>query len=127
MSHKIAPAIRVTPIIIGSSRRNTAEPTESGLTIAVIPKINAILAMFEPRTLPTAVSVFPSRAAVAETIISGAEEPIARIVIPITKGEMPILRANAADPNTNLSAPQTRIARPINRKTTASISMLIPT
>ena len=30
------------------------------------------VAMFEPKTLPTAVSVFPSQAAVAETIVSGA-------------------------------------------------------
>ncbi len=57
-----------------------------------------MLAMFEPKTLPTAVSVLPSQAAVADTIISGADEPIARMVIPITKGEIPTLRAIAAEP-----------------------------
>ncbi len=74
------------------------ELIESGLSSAVIPKIRAILAMLEPRTLPTAVSVLPASAAVAETIISGADEPIARIVIPITSGATPKLRASAAAP-----------------------------
>ena len=62
--------------------------------------------MFEPIALPMAVSVLPFNEAVAETIISGAEEPIATIVKPMTMGEIPIFRASADEPYTNLSAPQ---------------------
>ena len=88
------------------------------------PKIKAMLAMLEPSTLPTAVSVFPSKAAVADTIISGADDPIAKIVMPITNGEMPKLRASAAEPKTNLSALQTKNTKPTMRNATASIMMI---
>ncbi len=84
-----------------------------------------MFAMFEPNTLPTAVSVLPSQAAVADTIISGADEPIARIVMPMTSGEIPTLRAIAAEPKTSLSALQTSKTRPTISNATAS-SMRIP-
>ena len=96
-----------------------------GLINAVMPKIKAILAILEPKTLPTAVSVLPLSAAAADTIISGAEEPIARMVMPITSGEMPTLRARAAAPKTSLSALHIKSIKPAIRNATAA-SMMIP-
>ena len=101
------------------------EPIAKGFSIAVTPKIRAMLAMLEPKTFPTAVSVLPARAAVADTIISGAEEPIARMVIPMTRGATPIFLASAAEPNTRRSALQTSRANPTQSRTTAS-SIFIP-
>ena len=61
--------------------------------------------------LPTAVSGLPCIDAVAATIISGAEEPIATIVRPIIIGEIPKFLANDDAPKTNLSALQTKATR----------------
>jgi hypothetical protein len=62
-----------------------------------------MFAMFEPKTLPIAVSVFPCNADAAATNISGAEDPTATMVKPIKKGGSPILRAKAAAPKTKRS------------------------
>jgi hypothetical protein len=53
--------------------------------------------------------VLPLNEAVAATIISGADEPIATIVRPIIIGDTPIFLANTEAPKTNLSAPQLNI------------------
>ncbi|GAB2998384.1 hypothetical protein GCM10027050_16140 [Psychrosphaera aestuarii] len=71
--------------------------------------------MFEPMALPTDVSVAPFNAALAETIISGAEEPIATIVKPMIIGEIPRFLAKPDAPYTNLSAPHTKTAKEIIR------------
>ena len=81
--------------------------------------------MFEPKTLPTAVSVLPPNAAVADTIISGAEEPIAKDGHADNKGDIPMFRANAATPKTSLSALQTRKANPTTRNAIASNMVIL--
>ena len=65
---------------------------------AVIPKTNKMLVMFEPTALPTAVSVLFAKAAEADTIISGAEEPIATTVKPTISVGTPKFLASAAAP-----------------------------
>ena len=82
----------------GSSRLSVVDETISGFTSAVIPSTNAILVMLDPNALPTAVFILPFIEAIADTTISGADEPIATIVNPIIMGEMPIFFANAEAP-----------------------------
>ncbi len=74
------------------------EDTSRGFTSAVIPSTNAILVMFEPSALPTAVFMFPFKEAMADTIISGADEPMATMVNPIIMGDMPMFFASAEAP-----------------------------
>jgi hypothetical protein len=54
--------------------------------------------MLEPSALPTAVFMLPFAEAMAETTISGAEDPMATIVNPIIIGEIPMFFANAEAP-----------------------------
>ncbi len=82
----------------GISRFNVLEDTDKGLKRAVIPKTNKMLVMFEPTALPTAVSVLFAKAAEADTIISGAEEPIATTVKPTISVGTPKFLASAAAP-----------------------------
>ncbi|MFT7193066.1 MAG: hypothetical protein ACI8U1_000682, partial [Rheinheimera aquimaris] len=69
---------------------------------------------------PTDVSSRPCQAALAETSISGAEDPIATIVRPIIIGEIPAVRATDDAPNTKRSALQISKIRPTNTKITAN-------
>ena len=68
--------------------------------------------MFEPTTLPTAISLAPWMAAVTLTASSGAEVPKATMVRPTSSGDTPRRRASADAPATNLSAPHTSSAKP---------------
>jgi len=83
---------------MGNSRFSVVDDTTSGLISAVMPSTNAMLVIFEPIELPTAVLVLPAKDAVAATIISGAEEPIATIVRPIIIGATPMFLARAEAP-----------------------------
>lgn len=78
--------------------------------------------MLEPIAFPTAVSVLPLKDAVAATMISGAEEPIATIVKPMIMGETPMFLANAEAPNTNRSAPQLNTTSQIRKKDASTIT-----
>lgn len=69
----------------------------------VMPKTSAMLAMFEPSTLPTAISGALSSAAMAETTISGADVPNATNVIPIIIGFTFSFSATSAECSINLS------------------------
>ena len=73
--------------------------------------------MLEPSALPTAVFILPFAEAMAETTISGAEDPIATIVSPIIIGEMPMFFANAEAPYTNRSALQLSTINPTRKMT----------
>ena len=74
-----------------------------------------MLVIFEPRALPTAVSMLPLNEAVAAIMISGADEPIETIVRPIIIGETPMFLANTEAPKTNLSAPQLKTISQIRK------------
>ena len=54
--------------------------------------------MFDPIALPTEVSVASAKAALAETMISGAEEPIATMVRPMIIGLTPMFLAKPEAP-----------------------------
>ena len=74
---------------LGISRLIVCDDTVSGFKSAVSPRTKAILVMLDPIAFPIAVSGLPFKAAVAATIISGAEEPIATMVSPMIIGEIP--------------------------------------
>ena len=64
------------------------------------PSVISTLKMFEPNTLPTAMSAFPFIADAKLTTISGVEVPIPTMVIPIMKSERPAFFAIALAPST---------------------------
>ena len=98
LSDKKITAMRVITSRIGNSRFSVVEETTSGFNTAVNPNTRAILVIFEPSELPTAVSGFPARDAVAETTISGALDPMATMVRPIIIGDTPRFFAKADAP-----------------------------
>jgi hypothetical protein len=83
---------------MGISLLTVVDETKRGLNKAVIPNTNAMLVIFDPIAFPIAVFGFPANEAVAETTISGADDPIATMVKPITIGDTPIFFANADAP-----------------------------
>ena len=68
--------------------------------------------MFEPVTLPTAISFEPLRAAVTLTASSGREVPKATMVRPITSGDTPSFFATPEAESTKTSAPFTSSKKP---------------
>jgi hypothetical protein len=103
---------------IGISFHTVFLTTVTGVIIAVIPKINNILAIFDPTTLPKATPVFPDNALVIDTTSSGDEVPKATTVSPITIGE--ILNRNASD-----DAPSTNQFADLIRSNNPAINMMI--
>lgn len=55
-----------------------------GVIVDVIPRINKMLKILEPTTVPNAKSTFPLRAATIDDISSGNDVPSATMLIPIT-------------------------------------------
>ena len=77
------------PIITGKSRYNTSVLTMVGLMIAGNPMTPRELKIFEPRTLPIAISFSPFTTLAIEAAISGRLVPIATMVRPMIKSLMP--------------------------------------
>jgi len=102
-------------INIGISRFNVDDDTNKGLNRAVIPKTSKMFVIFEPIAFPTAVFVLSAKAAEADTIISGADDPIATMVKPTISVGTPRFLAIAAAPYTNLSALQTNATKAISK------------
>lgn len=102
-------------INIGISRFKVEDDTNKGLNSAVTPNTSKIFVIFEPIALPTAVFVLLANAAEADTIISGAEDPIATMVKPTINVGTPRFFAIAAAPYTNLSALQTNAIKAISK------------
>ena len=65
-----------------------------------IPSTINTLKIFEPKTLPMAMSEFPLNAATAEVTSSGSEVPMATTVKPISASEMPNSLAMLTDEST---------------------------
>ena len=105
----------------GQSRRSSVRSAASGHKIALTPATTSRLKMFDPTTLPTAISFAPSSAAVTLTASSGADVPNATIVSPMMSGDTPRRRARPDAPETNQSAPLTSRAKPATRQMTAKI------
>lgn len=100
--------------MIVRTRRSTFPtlPKRRGLTVAEHPNTRKILKMLLPITLPSAIAVFPLRAAVTDVASSGREVPIATIVRPITASLTPMAEAIPDAPSTNKSPPKIRPASP---------------
>ena len=86
----IAKVAMVSKINNGRVRSITNASTDIGLIIANIPITKNILAIFEPITFPTAISLWPIRAAETVPANSGKLVPIATTLNPITISETPI-------------------------------------
>ena len=75
-----------------------------------MPKISAILVIFDPTIVPIATASAEFITELIATNISGADVPRATIVKPTNKSLMPKFLAILEDASTNLSAPKTRVA-----------------
>ena len=102
----------VTSKVSGMSRFLLSAVMDTGQSRAVSPRMNRTLKMFEPRTLPTATSAFPSKAPVRLTTSSGHEVPKPTMVRPITNSLTPAFLASVDAPSTSQSAPRTISPRP---------------
>ena len=112
----------------GRSEKAVVLPTTMGEISSVMPNTRPILAMFDPKALPTARLPAPARADINDTRISGAEVPTDTMVMPISRGDMPNDRAIAAAPSIKRSALQTstvKLMATIN-KSVSIMSCLYP-
>ena len=96
----------------GSSFLMMRECTSIGMISAVTPSTSAILVMFEPNALPTAMPGLPLVAANTATSISGAEVPKPTMVRPMISGDTCMLSATAAAPLMKRSALQISKTKP---------------
>ena len=76
--------------------------------------------MFEPTTLPTAMSPEPLRAAMSEVESSGVDVPKPTMVSPMKKADTPMFLAMATAPRTSNSAPPVRMRRETTSRTAES-------
>lgn len=109
------PTKSMQPNNIGNSFLSMLDFTVSGMNIAVIPIINPILAMLEPKTLPSAIFGFPLKDAIHEVTISGDDVPIATTVSPTISEGMPIFLAKDDAPTISQFEPKARQIMPINK------------
>ena len=86
-----------------------------GQITAVTPRMSRTLKIFEPMTLPMAISALPCKAPMKLTTISGAEVPIPTMVRPMTKSLIPSRLATDDAPSTSQSAPFTIKKRPTRK------------
>ena len=77
--------------------------------------------MFEPTTLPNAISGDPFSTAATETIISGAEVPKATTVNPTISGGRPSRSDMATAPRTRNSPPTTSATSPARIRNRSTI------
>ena len=110
----------VIPILMGISFLLLILVMAIGQISAVTPRIRRTLKIFEPMTLPMAMSAFPLIAPMKLTTSSGAEVPMPTMVSPITKSLMPRRLAIADEPSTSQSAPLTTRPRPMMNNTICS-------
>ena len=106
------PTTKVAATRMGMSQRMTLIGTAAGRMVKAVPTTRPRLKTFEPRTLPTPISVWPLRAATTEVASSGREVPNATTVSPTSASETPNRRARSTPPMTNISEPPIRIAIP---------------
>ena len=90
--------------------------------MAVNPKTKPMLAIFEPMTLPKAISGEPSNAACRLTNSSGAEVAKETTVIPMTSFDILNLKDKATDDRTKNSPPITNKRSP--KKTKSKLKFL---
>ena len=103
--------------MIGISMRLVCLSAIIGKIKTVIPRTNAILAILEPTTFPTAIPGFPSSALVKLTSNSGADVPNETIVIPTISGEIFMAVEKPTAPFTRNSPPKIKTTKPSKRNT----------
>ena len=121
----VLPLMLVEKASMQTANSNTAAPTAKGksfftvdlvivigATIAAQPTISSALKIFDPTTLPTAMSGVSFSADTKLTNNSGADVPAATMVSPITISGTFIRRASAEAPSVNRSAPHNTSATP---------------
>ena len=87
-----------------------------GKIVADIPNTNKILKIFDPNTLPKAISFSPFLAATKEVTSSGKEVPIATIVNPTNASDIPNCLAIKEELLTTQLPPKITPAKPITTK-----------
>lgn len=78
----------------------------SGAINADIPRMMRIFMIFDPTTLPTAISALPRRAATIDVTISGVLVPTATIVSQIIVCDSPAISARSTAPVTRIFHPR---------------------
>ena len=121
------PPISITSIVndtrmhIGVSMRILLRENTTGENRAQMPKMKRVLKIFDPTTLPIAISALPENAEAKLTVSSGSEVPTATMVIPMINSLMFNLFAMAEAPLVNQFAPKVISVKP----TTRSIEVVI--
>ena len=111
-SFVIMPKRRAAKRLKGISFHTVPLVTVSGKIIEEIPRIKKTLAILLPKTLPTAMPVFPLMLAIMFTNNSGEEVPKATTVNPITRSDIFSVFAIDDAPSTRKSAPLIRNMNP---------------
>lgn len=113
---------RLVRITIGRSKNLVVRESAIGNIQALTQRIRSTFAIFEPRTFPIAISVFPEILARIETISSGILVPTATIVSPIIACDIQNLLAIDTEPSTR-AFPQK--VRRISQKITETMEINI--
>ena len=87
-------------------------PGVSGTTVEQSPRMSRMLAMFDPTTLPSAMSGRPLTTETTDEASSGSDVPPATSVMAITDSLTPSLRAMATALWRKISPPKTNAASP---------------
>ena len=104
-----------TRMQIGVSMRMLLRENITGEKSAQMPKMNSVLKMLDPTTLPIAISALPENAEAKLTVSSGSDVPTATMVIPMTNSLMFNFFAIADEPIVNQLAPRVIKVKPTTR------------
>ena len=107
---------RLRPIITGKSRTSTSRSKSVGWIMPGMPMTASILNMFEPITLPMAMSASSFLTAVMDAASSGKLVPIAIIVRPMIKSLRPKCLATMMAHTTSKYAPAKKSHRPRKKR-----------
>ena len=118
LSLTITRNIKLVNITIGKSKNRVVRVSTIGYIHALIQRISATFAIFDPRTFPMAISVFQEVLARTETTSSGILVPTATIVSPMIACEIQNFFAMDTAPSTKTFPPKVRRT---SQKMTAAI------
>ncbi|MDQ5968651.1 MAG: hypothetical protein QG561_452 [Patescibacteria group bacterium] len=117
--------IRLVKITMGRSKNLVVRDRIIGDIQALTQRMSSTFAIFEPRTLPIAISVFQEILARTETMSSGILVQIATIVSPIIAWDIQNFFAIDTEPSTRTFPPKVRrISQKMTAKHETMISIL---
>ena len=87
-------------------------PIVRGWIVALMPRISRMMAMFDPMTLPSAISALPLSSDTTDEASSGSDVPPATSVMAMTDSLIPSVRAIAVALFRNISPPKISPASP---------------